>query len=142
MEGVDMEEGVALAIRQFDEAVALVGFEPLDDRIDGRACRLLRRRAGRAPEAAATVKVPRRARTRFVWHRPIVVESPLPRASKILTLAHVTPVALPRCSRPSHYRPVKPVRPIRLSPVFCLISFKKSTCDLGKLRPAGKPQPA
>ena len=40
---VGVQEGVALAVGQFDEAIALVGLEPFDDGVDRRPRR--RRRA-------------------------------------------------------------------------------------------------
>src|SRR5581483_12272456 len=92
MQGVDMEEGVALAIGQFDEAVALVGLEPFDDGVDRRPGRRRRRHRLR-PAKAAALETARGARPRIVGHRPVIVEPALSRSPEILTLAHVAPVA-------------------------------------------------
>ena len=93
---VGVEEGVALAVGQLDEAVALVGLEPLDDGVDRRTGRRPRCRHAaahrRRAEAAAignAAEGARRTRFRLVGHRPVVVEAALARRSKVLTLAHV-----------------------------------------------------
>ncbi len=111
MQGVGVQERVARAARQLDESVAFVRLEPFDDGVDRRRARVDRpglsahRRAAEAAVRAAAVGA-RRARSRFVGHRPIVIEPALAR-SKVLTLAHGSPKSpTPKLTNGSTTRPL------------------------------------
>ena len=94
VQGVGVQKSVALAVRQFDEPIALVRLEPFHHGVDRRPRNRRERRAAGERGAAKSVvrgaaETARGARLRLVGHRPVVVEAALARLSKILTLAHV-----------------------------------------------------
>src|SRR5271165_2802304 len=98
LQRIGVQERVALAAGQLDEAVALVGLEPLHDRIDHRGARIDRRRGPPAHRRAAVAAfwsaavAARRPGLRIIGHRSIVIEAALARP-KVLTLAHISPTS-------------------------------------------------
>ena len=92
MQRVGVQEGVALAVGQFDEAIALVGLEPFDDRVDRRpvaaggeqppppiAARRRSRASGPPPKRARRAVAARRASARRRRNRACEApESPYP----------------------------------------------------------------
>ena len=152
MQGVRMQERVALAARKLNESVALVRLEPFDDRIDRRRAGIHRRPRtahGRAAETAAlrsAAVAARRTRPRFVGHRSVVVEPALARRPKVLTLAHLSSTSpikalidgsldeRPRGSLVNlSETPLRHLRPNLLRPVRHAIPTSVDPCKFGAL---------